>query len=110
MTIYIKFESIDFWTKDIYYKKIYSCLESNVRYSGAVIVRFLDNTSDEWSFTFNNDLSITLSILDDKPECSLEHLYYFIRSIIKESDIDILDIELKFTKKEEEEYGEDDEE
>ena len=103
MTIYIKFETIDFWIKDIYYKKIYSCLDLNSYYSGIVIIKFLDNTSDEWSFTYNNDLSITSSILDDKPECSLEHLYYFIRSIINESNKDILNIELKFTKEEDNE-------
>jgi hypothetical protein len=115
MTIYIGFESMDFvsfWAKDIYYKKIYSILQPNVRYSGAVIIKFVDNTEDEWSFTFNNDLSITSSILDDKPDSSLEHLYYFVRSIINESDSDILDIQFAFTKKEDEEddeYRDDDE-
>jgi hypothetical protein len=41
-----------------------------------------------------------MSVLSNKSECGLEDLYYFIRFVIRESDNDILNIELKFTKEE----------
>ena len=100
MTINIKFEIMDFWTKDIFYKKIYSGLNLDNYYSGIIIINYLDNTEDEFFFTYKNDPSITLSFLDDKSYCSIEHIYYFVRSIINESDKDILFIELEFTKEE----------
>jgi|ERR1700722_12856059 len=102
MTINIKFETKDFLAKDVFYKKIYSGLNLNIYYSGIIIINYLDNTEDEFSFTYKNDPSITISFLDDKPYCSLEYIYYFVRSIINKSDKDILYIELKFTKKEDE--------
>ena len=99
MTFNIKLEVIDFYEKDLFYKKIYSCLSVYGYYSGIILIRYLDNREDEWSFTYINDPSITMSVLNNKSECDLEHIYYFIRSIIRESDNDILYIELKFTKK-----------
>ena len=80
MTINIKFETIDFWAKDIFYKKIYSGLNlDNYYYSGIIIIiNYLDNTEDEFSFTYKNDPSITSSFLDDKSYCSIEHIYIYI--------------------------------
>jgi hypothetical protein len=102
MTILIKFETADFCSKDIFYNKIYSGLNLNYYYSGIIIINYSDDTEDEYSFTYKNDPFIDLSLLDNKPYCSLEHIYYFVRSIINESDKDILYIKIEFTKEEEE--------
>jgi hypothetical protein len=102
MTFNIKLEIIDISIKYRFYEKIYFCLSEYGNYSGTILVSYLNNTYDEIWFTYINDPSITISVLDyksDKSECDIEHLYYIIRSIIRESDNDILDIELKFTKK-----------
>jgi hypothetical protein len=104
MTINIKFNTIDFWAKDIFYQKIYSGLNLDNYYSGIIIINYLDNTEDEYYFTYKDDPSIPLSFFDDKSCRSIEHIYYFVRSIINKSDKDILFIELEFTKEEDEWY------
>ena len=98
MTFNIKLEIIDFYKKDLFYNKIYSCLSIYGHYSGIIVIQYLDK-EDEWSFIYINDPSITMSVLNSESECDLEHIYYFIKSIIRESFNDILYIELKFTKK-----------
>jgi len=101
MTINIKFETIDFWAKDVFYKKIYSGLNlDNYYYSGIIIINYSDNTEDEFSFIYKNDPCIISSFMNDKSYCNIEHIYYFIRSIINKSDKYILYVELEFTKKE----------
>jgi hypothetical protein len=99
MKYYIKFEIIDFYKKDFFYKKIYSCLNSNYDYSGIIIINYLDNTKYEFYFTYCKNISIIMSYVNNKSECSLEYLYTFIKFIINKSNKDILNIELKFTKK-----------
>ena len=100
MTFFIKLEMIDLFKKDVFYKKIYYRLNSNYNYSGIIIINYLDNTKDEFYIIYNNNISIIMSFLNNKSECSIEYLYCFVRSIINESNKDILNIELKFTKKE----------
>lgn len=99
MRYFIKFEIIDFYKKDVFYKKIYYCINLNYNYLGILKVNYLDNTKDEFYFTCNNDISIIMSYIDNKSEYNLEYLYYFVKCIINESNKDILNIELKFTRK-----------
>lgn len=99
MEYLIKFEIIDISKKDVFYKKIYSCLNSNYNYSGIITINYLNNTKNRFFFTYNNNLSIIMSFMNNKSECSLEYLYYLIKFIINESNKNILNIELKFTKK-----------
>ncbi|SRR6266496_347259 len=99
MKYIIKFEILDFYKKDFFYKKIYSCLNLNYKYSGIIKVNYLDNTKDKFYFTYNNNFSIIISYVNNKSEYNLEYLYYFIRSIINKSDKYILNIEFKFTRK-----------
>jgi len=99
MKYFIKFEITDLYKKDVFYKKIYSCLNLNYNYSGIIIVNYLDNTKDKYSFIYNSNISIIMSYINNKSECSLEYLYTFIKFIINKSNKDILNIKLKFTKK-----------
>lgn len=96
MKYIIKFEIIDLYKKDVFYKKVYSCLNLNYNYSGIITVNYLDNTKNEFSFTYCENISIIMSFINNKSEYSLEYLYYFVRSIISISDKDILNIEFKF--------------
>lgn len=99
MKYFIKFEILDFYRKNLFYKKIYSCLNINYNYLGIITVNYLDNTKDEFYFTYINNLSIIMSYINNKSEYNLEYLYYFIKFIINESNKDILNIEFKFTRK-----------
>jgi hypothetical protein len=99
MKYFIKFEILDLSKKDLFYKKIYSCLNSNYNYSGIIIVNYLDNTKDKFSFTYISNISIIMSYVNNKSECSLEYLYYLIKFIISISNKNILNIELKFIRK-----------
>ena len=99
MKYFIEFEIIDLYKKNLFYKKIYSCLNLNNNYSGIIKINYLDNTTDEFYFTFNNNISIIMSFINNNSECNLEYLYYFVRSIINKSDKYILNIEFKFIRK-----------
>jgi hypothetical protein len=102
MTFNVKLEVIDISKKYRFYEIIYSYLSEYGNYSSIILVKYVNDTYDEICFTYINDPSITISVLDykyNKSECDIEHLYYIIRSIIRESEYDILNIELKFTKK-----------
>lgn len=99
---FINLEITDFLKKGIFYDKIYSGLSAYGYYSATLIINSLDNTQYEVSFTYINDPSITMFDLANKFERNAEHLYYFIRYIIHESDNNILDMELIFTKEEQE--------
>src|SRR6516225_2835628 len=97
MKYFIKLEIMDLYKKDLFYKKIYSCLNSNYNYSGIIIINYSNNTKYEFSFIYCNKISIIMSYINNKPECNLEYLYYLIKFIINKSNKDILNIELKFT-------------
>jgi hypothetical protein len=99
MKYIIKLEILDLYKKNLFYKKIYSCLNSNYNYSGIIIVNYLDNTKDKFSFTYNSNISIIMSYVNNKSEYSLEYLYYLIKFIISISNKSILNIELKFIRK-----------
>ena len=101
MKYIIKLEILDLYKKNLFYKKIYSCLNSNYNYSGIIIINYLDNTKNEFYFTYNNNnnFSIIMSYINNKSEYNLEYLYYFVRYIINKSDKSILNIEFKFTRK-----------
>jgi hypothetical protein len=99
MRYFIKFETIDFCNKDVFYKKIYSCLNLNYNYSGIIIINYFDNTKYKFTFTYNSNFSIIMSYINNKSKYNLEYLYYLIKSIINESNKDILNIEIKFTRK-----------
>jgi len=96
MKYFIKFETIDLYKKDLFYKKIYSCLNLNYNYSGIIIINYLDNTKDKFSFVYNNNISIIMSYINNNSECNLEYLYCFVRYIINISNKNILNIEFKF--------------
>lgn len=101
MTFNIKLDIIDLSKKYRFFEIIYSCLGEYGYYSGTVIINYLDDTYNEMSFNYINDPSITISVFDSKSNKSgydIEHLYYFIRSIVRESENNILNVELKFIK------------